>query len=109
MTNSNNIGVCGLLGLALLTGCARSPVWVERHIPTTDAERTAVAAMIEKVLAATPLTLSGRDQDWDDAIAEARRTAEETICRPTYWERAPAAPYDQNWVYTGKWRYGDKP
>lgn len=95
-----------LLSMAVLAGCSRSPVWVERHVPTSDAEREAVAAMVEKVLAATPATLSGHDQDWDDAIAEAKRTAQETRCRPTYWERAPVAPYSENWDYTGRWRYG---
>lgn len=102
------VSLAALASVMLLSGCAREPVWVERHVPITDAERAAVAAMIEKILAATPRTLSGHDQDWDDAISEARRTAEATLCKPTYWERAPSAPYSEVWVYTGRWRRGNE-
>jgi hypothetical protein len=97
----------GVISLGLLAGCSRSPVWVERETPTTEQERKAVAEMIVKILAATPATLSGHDQDWDDAIAEARRTAGATLCRKTYWERAPVYPYQDVWDYTGRWRYAE--
>lgn len=83
---------------AMLTGC--SPVYHERYIPTTPEERKAVAAEVEHILAATPRTLSGHDQDWDDAIAAAQRAAAQTHVRPTFWEW-------NCWTqsYTGKWFY----
>jgi hypothetical protein len=91
--------------LALLAGCSPSePYWIERHVPTTLAERQSVAEMTTKILAATPTSLAGHDQDWDDAIEMAQETAAKTLCEPTYWERAQrdAGGY---WDYTGRWRY----
>jgi hypothetical protein len=95
-----------IAGALVAVGCgSRDPVWVERHVPTTDDERRAVAEMVEKVLAATPGSLGGHDQDWDDAIEEAKDSAMETLCRPTYWERAPIGFAAEMWDYTGRWRY----
>lgn len=77
--------------------------WVMRYEPTTPDERRAVADHVAKILAATPRTLSGHDQDWDDAIKEATKSAKETLCRPTMWEcRKYGAP-------TGKWHYVGEP
>lgn len=84
----------------ILTGCGPQIWWQERHTPTTDAERKAVAEQEEKILAATPTTLAGHDQDWDDAIKAAHDAACKTQCRVTLWEMA-----DYN--ATGKWRYAD--
>ena len=79
-------------------------LWRERTIPTTDAERAAVAKNVEAVLAATPRTLSGHDQDYDDAIKMAYTMSEQALCRPTMWE------WDSDhWEWTGKWRYSDEP
>lgn len=98
-----------MLGIiCLLSGCARKPIWNERHIPTTDTERAAVQQMVENILSATPSTLAGRDQDWDDAISEAHRSATESICRPTYWERLPIAPFAAEYEFTGRWRYAEE-
>jgi hypothetical protein len=92
--------------LPALSGCCK-PVWVERRIPTTDAERKAVAEQVEHILAATPRTLSGHDQDWDDAIRAAQSSAEDTHVRLTYWERVPYG-WPPNWEYSGRWRYAEK-
>jgi hypothetical protein len=96
-----------LLALLLLTGCYdnEAPFWIERHVPTTPEERVAVAAMTEKILAATPDSLSGHDQDWDDAIERAKESAEEICCAPTYWERV-YVPARASYDYTGRWRHG---
>jgi hypothetical protein len=91
---SNALALCILA--AVCVGCGAS--WTERREPTTDAERKAVAEHVQKILAVTPSTLGGHDQDWDDAIAEAHRQARATLCRPTLWE------WDGN-NYTGRWKY----
>lgn len=96
-----------LLPVLALAGCADRSYWHERHEPTTDAERQAVTAHVEKLLAATPRTLSGNDQDWDDAIAEASRQARFTLCRPTFWEYRVEGFMGSNAYYSGKWRYAD--
>lgn len=83
----------------MLTGC--EPRWIERYEPTTQAERVAVLAHAEKILAATPHTLSGHDQDWDDAITEAHRQARRVVCVPTYWEIVETNA-------TGRYRYAQE-
>ena len=85
-----------ILPIALLL-CGCEPDWILRNEPTTDAERKAVVEHVERIIGATPKTLSGHDQDWDDAIAEAHRQARKSLCRPTMWE------YSQH--YTGRWKY----
>jgi hypothetical protein len=89
-----------LLLTLLLTGCGK--VYVERRVPTTDAQRQAIAAHAEKLLAATPHTLAGHDQDWDDAIKQAEEKAMLIYCPPTYWE------WDRtNSTWTGRWHYAE--
>lgn len=91
--------IIGLLASVIMCGCGvYEPQWVLRHEPTTDAERKAVAEHVERILAATPKTLSGNDQDWDDAIRAAHANAKETLCRPTLWEWVPRE-------FTGRWKY----
>lgn len=86
-------------------GCSDKPFsqWVVRYEPTTDSERKAVAEQVAKILASTPRSLSGHDQDWDDAIAAATKSAKETLCRPTSWEHLGYGNY------SGRWRYVDQP
>ncbi len=96
-----------IMACLILAGCSQEAVWVERIIPTTDAERKAIADHTEKILGHVPSTLSGHDRDWDDAIKEAHRQAEIMFCRPTYWERKDVGGC--NWDYTGKFRYADDP
>lgn len=76
-----------IAGLLLACGCADKTYWDLKYVPTTEEERAKVAEETEKILAATPSQLSGHDQDWDDAISEAKETAMETWCKPTLWER----------------------
>lgn len=87
-----------LLPLLLLTGCGPDIWYQERNTPTTDAERRAVAEQAEKILAATPRSLSGHDQDWDDAIRQAHDSACRTQCRTTIWEM-------DGYHATGRWYY----
>ena len=94
--------ICVIFALCFVwCGCTEQVYWSVRNEPTTEAERVAVAEQVKKIMAATPRTMSGHDQDWDDAIAAATRSAKETLCRPTLWEHLSY----QRW--TGKWRYLD--
>lgn len=92
---------------ALLVGCGHRE-WILKHEPTTDAERKAVAEHVEKILSATPKTLSGHDQDWDDAIAMAHRQAVEYLCRPTLWEYFNGGMFGPIGGYTGRWKYTEQ-
>ena len=94
------------VALIAAAGCGEPQSrWYERHEPTTDAEREAVARHVEAMLSATPKVLSGHDQDWDDAIVAAHREAKETLCRPTLWERRYNSRFDDVGEMTGRWRY----
>jgi len=92
----------------LLVGCERT-TWVERHDPTTDVERKAVAEHAERILSATPKSLNGHDQDWDDAIAQAHRDAARYLCRPTLWEWYDGGLFKPGFGLTGRWKYMDQP
>lgn len=93
-----------VLAAVMGVGCFQSsPIWQMRNVPTTEVEREKVSQETEKILAATPKSLAGHDQDWDDAIAEANRVACETWCKPTLWERAPIGSSGL-WDYTGNWK-----
>jgi hypothetical protein len=83
----------------LLCGCEEKRWWVVRNEPTTDAERQAVAEQVARILSSAPATLSGHDQDWDDAIRQATESAKESLCKPTLWECGDFR------VWTGRWRY----
>ena len=82
----------------MMCGCADRTFWDLRNVPTTEAERKAVAEMTEAIMRATPTTLAGRDQDWDDAIEMANKKAMETLCQPTLWRRI-------EFQTTGEWKY----
>lgn len=106
--NCNLILIVAALAAFSLAGCGRpKPVWRLRQVPTTDTERKAVAEHVEKIMAATPRSLGGNDQDWDDAIAAAQKSALETLCRPSLWELATDS-YFAAWDYTGRWKYADE-
>ena len=85
-----------IAGLMAVCGCGKQTYWDMKHVPTTDSERAKVAEETERILAATPRNLSGHDQDWDDAIQEAKETAMETWCKPTLWKRF-------DYTYTGQY------
>lgn len=86
--------------LLLFAGCDDDKRWYAvRYVPTTEAERKAVAEQVAKIMSATPRSLSGNDQDWDDAIKAATHSAMTSLCRPTLWEYAK---YGRE---TGNWRY----
>lgn len=107
--NSVRMTIAALAAATLLCGCGRpKPSWTERREPTTDAERKAVAEHVERILSATPTTLSGRDQDWDDAIAEAHQQARISLCRPTLWEWQGNGFLEGGGEYTGRWKYAEE-
>jgi hypothetical protein len=96
--------IVGLCCALLLTSCDEPKTyWSIRYEPTTDAERQAVAEQVRQIMAATPSTLSGFEQDWDKAIEAATKSAKETLCRPTLWEH----PGFGNW--TGRWKHLEDP
>lgn len=100
--------MAALAAATLLCGCGRpEPIWTERRVPTTDAERQAVAEHVERILASTPKSLGGHDQDWDDAIAEAHRQARASLCRPTLWEWQGDS-FLGGGEYTGRWKYAEE-
>lgn len=85
----------------LLVSCEEQTTWEVRYEPTTEAERQAVAEQVRAIMASTPGTLSGDDQDWDDFIEAATKSAKQTLCRPTIWERRGNRL--ESW--TGYWKY----
>ena len=96
------IGFC-----LLLVGCSNA-VWKERSVPTTDAERQAIAQHVERVLD-TPYVMSGDDQDWEDVVDSTYREATILFVRKTYWEWYSAGMFDYKATgYTGRWRYADE-
>ena len=97
-----------LLVAILLAGCAPTYEWRLKNEPTTDAERRACAEHVEKVLAATPHSLAGHDQDWDDAIRAAENEARQTLCRPTLWEWKEYNVFSPHAEWTGRWKYFDQ-
>ena len=96
-----------IISSTLLVGCGHRE-WILRHEPTTDAERKAITEHVEKILSATPKTLSGHDQDWDDAILAAHREAENTLCRPTMWEYINGGMFGPFSGFTGRWKYTEQ-
>ena len=93
------------VAMLLCAGCTDTS-WYERHEPMTDAERQAVAEHAKQILEATPRSLAGDDQDWDDAIQMAHVEAKRTLCRKTYWEWKSQFP--DAGAFTGRWRYADE-
>ena len=99
--------VLSLLFCLLLVGCGGTS-WQERIVPTTDAERQAIAQHVERVLD-TPYVMSGDDQDWEDVVDSTYREATILFVRKTYWEWYCAGMFDYKATgYTGRWRYADE-
>ncbi len=90
----------GMLLLAgVLAGCG--PQWLSKQRPETPEERQAVAKHEIQILSNIPQTLSGNDQDWDDAIAEAHRIAVKTWCKTRLYEFIPDFNGGE---YTGRYK-----
>ena len=86
-----------ILLAALLTGCGTA--WSPDRKPETPEERAAVDRMVLNILTNTPKTMSGHDQDWDDAILAAELVAKRTHCKTRLYEldRGSSSP-------TGRWK-----
>lgn len=99
--------VLSLLLCLLLVGCGGTS-WSERVVPTTDAERRAIAEHVERMLD-TPYVMSGDDQDWEDVVDSTYREATILFVRKTYWEWYGCGMFDSRPSgYTGRWRYADE-
>ena len=83
----------------LLAGC--KPSWYPDRKVETDDERKAVSALESTLLSRIPSTLSGHDQDWDDAIQAAHSVSVETVCKTRQYEWQPEFGGGH---YTGKYR-----
>ncbi len=81
----------------VLCGCEEQRFWRIDQMPLTEAERKAVADQEARILAGTPHTLSGHDQDWDDAIAAAHKAAIESCCEPRLFEVLEYGIKTGNW------------
>ena len=89
--------VCSVMLLCI--GCTK---WVPDQKPETQEERECVERVQGDILSHTPLTLSGDDQDWDDAIVQAHNVAAKTCCKTRL--------YEFSWdARTGKMKEVDKP
>lgn len=75
--------------------------WHLRYEPTTPEEQKAVAEQVKAIMAGTPMTLSGDDQNWQEAIEAATKSAKESLCKPTLWESYSFGRW------TGKWKHLD--
>lgn len=75
--------------------------WHVRYEPTTPEEQMAVAEQVKAIMAATPTTLSGDTQNWQQAIEAATKSAKESLCKPTLWESYVFGRW------TGKWKHLD--
>jgi hypothetical protein len=93
--------------LMLLTGCPemkepRQVTWVERLVPTTDAERKAVQEYAEKIM------LSAPDGTRHLVAKQAHEIACAAVCRPTLWEHSATVLPQGKPLPTGKWRYAEE-
>jgi len=84
------------LFLFCIVGC-NDPYWRFEQAPETPQERIAVAQLEIDILKAVQLnSLSGHDQDWDDAIKMAHKVAIKTICKKRLYE------VNSTGAYTGR-------
>lgn len=98
----NLLCLCVVVLAVMCVGCEGDTFWRLKYVPTTDAEHKAVAEEIARIMASTPHQLSGHDQDWDDAIIEAKKAACEALCQPTMWEWRDEG--GANWQETGRFK-----
>lgn len=66
--------------------CSCTPQWIPDRRPETVEESKAVAELEIKLMEQVPHSLSGHDQDWDDAIDAAHKVAVDTICKERLYE-----------------------
>ncbi len=71
----------GIVLVALLSGCSETR-WIDTCEVTSIEQRQEIAKHVQAILRATPATLSGNDQDWDDAIRQAHSSATQLYCVP---------------------------
>jgi len=88
-----------LLCALALCGCEDKLEWLVEQRPETSAERDACAKLEVELMAKFPQSVAGHDQDYDDAIIEARNAAVLTVCRRRRYE---AYWTGSRWRYTGK-------
>ncbi len=89
-----------VIGIAIcvpLLGCGTT--WVTDRKIETPEERKCVAEHELKLLGKVPSTLSGHDQDWDDAIEAAHAAAINTCCATRAYEFKRGSD-----GYTGRYR-----
>lgn len=73
--------------------------WHVRYEPTTPEEKQAVAEQVKAIMAATPLTLAGDSQNWQEAIEAATQSAKESLCKPTLWESYAFGRWTGTWKH----------
>ncbi len=86
-----------------VTGCSSEVYWDTRKRCVTQEQVDKASSLAKDFLSSTPNTLSGDDQDYDDAVIAAKNTAIEIAC-PTvlveYTKTHMGYPRE-----TGKWKY----
>lgn len=91
--------------IVALIGCGSpSPgIWTVEYRPMTQEERDAVDRHVQAVLCATKrdLTISGRDQDWDDYAKAVYDEARKSLCKPRLFEHTGDSYYTPE---TGNYR-----
>ncbi len=75
----------GIIIMLLINGCTESHWSPHRKIETKE-ERACVMKEERTLLRNVPRTLSGHDQDWDDAIKAAHEAAIDTCCATRLYE-----------------------
>jgi hypothetical protein len=97
MTYSSKVALW--LVIASLAGCAK-PIeteWLMRSECMEQRHRDKAAEIAKTFLAATPSTVSGDDQDWEDSINAAAARAQELAC--------PTVLMEYRNGFTGRWKY----
>ena len=105
-----------LLPLVALVGCVK-PITQWGHPTRYDAplsleQQRLIADHVQKILAATPRSLAGDDQDWDDAIEQAHREARSLYSPLVQFEYHRDGGFfltTGSFTQTGRWRYVAQP
>lgn len=75
------------IAIALLLALTSCRDWRVQYEPANDAERSAAAEHVQKVMQYFPKSAGGDDQDYDDALRAAHREAAHLFCTPILCER----------------------